>query len=34
MPAKAPVFTNQIFTIERFILEQERNIPDASGVLL
>src|SRR5688572_5320861 len=33
MPATAPIFTNRIFTIERFILEQERNIPDASGVL-
>jgi fructose-1,6-bisphosphatase I len=33
MPAKAPVFTDQIITIERFILEQERNIPDATGVL-
>ena len=33
MPATAPKFSNQIFTIERFILEQERNIPDATGVL-
>lgn len=33
MPSKAPIFTSQINTIERFILEQERNIPDATGML-
>jgi len=33
MPAQAPIFASQILTIERFILEQERNIPDATGVL-
>ena len=29
----SPQFTDRIVTIDRFILEQERNFPDATGIL-